>query len=80
MLGKQLRRPKTVDSSKSKTRQLLRYFPRRDENGVRKTLIFHYAVIKQLKKKHKKSKNTSKRIINDAIIGNVTKKYKYISH
>ena len=55
MLGKQLRRPKTVDSLKSKTRQLLRYFPRRDDNGVRKTLIFHYAVIKQLKEKYKKS-------------------------
>ena len=80
MIGKQLRRPKTVDSSKSKTRQLLRYFPRRDDNGVRKTLIFHYAVIKQLKEKYKKSTNPSKRIITDAIIGNVTRKYKYISH
>ena len=79
MLGKKLRRPKTVDS-KSKTRQLLRYFPRRDDNGVRNTLIFHYPVIKQLKEKYKKSKNTSKRIISDAIIGNVTRKYKYISH
>ena len=80
MLGKQLRRPKTVDSPKSKTRQRLRYFLRRDDNGLRKTLIFHYAVIKQLKEKYKKSTNTSKRIITDAIIGNVTRKYKYISH
>ena len=80
MLGKQLRRPKTVDSPKSKTRQRLRYVLRRDDNGVRKTLIFHYAVIKQLKEKYKKSTNTSKRIITDAIIGNVTRKYKYISH
>jgi hypothetical protein len=45
MLGKQLRRPKTVDSPKSKTRQLLRYFPGRDDNGVRKTLIFHDAIV-----------------------------------
>lgn len=48
MLRKQLRRPKTVESLKSRTRQLLRYFPRRDDNGVRKTLIFHYTVIKQV--------------------------------
>ena len=80
MIGKQLRRPTTVDSPKSKTKQLLRYFPRRDDNGVRKTLIFHYAVIKQLTEKYKKSKTTSKRIITDAIIGNVTRRFKYISH
>lgn len=65
------RSTKKADTPRSKTRKLLRHF---GHNKVRKTLTFHYAILQQLREKYKESKQ--KRVIDAAVIGSVTGKYK----
>lgn len=48
---------KNPETPRTKTRKLLRYFPRKE---VKKTLIFHNALIDQIRKHYKKEKKMEK--------------------
>ncbi|CAC5381580.1 unnamed protein product [Mytilus coruscus] len=67
-----------AESHRKKTRRLLRLFPRKQTETIRKTLNVHFAIIKQMREKYKKRK--SKLMVDCAVIGRVTRKYKITNH
>jgi len=63
-----------TNTPRSKTKQLLRLFNLNKGNEVRRTLIFHNALIDQLKESYK---NGNRKSINKILAGNILKKYKF---
>ncbi|KAL3874608.1 hypothetical protein ACJMK2_037596 [Sinanodonta woodiana] len=68
------------DSPKTKTKKVLRHLAGNNSslNKVRRSLEFHYALIKQLRLKYKLKENKKK--VSHAVIGSVIRKYKALSY
>ncbi|KAL3857184.1 hypothetical protein ACJMK2_011876 [Sinanodonta woodiana] len=68
------------DSPKTKAKKLLIHLAGNNSslNKVRRSLEFHYALIKQLRLKYKLKENKKK--VSHAVIGSVIRKYKALSY
>ena len=68
---------KNPETPRTKTRKLLRYFPRKE---VKKTLMFHNVLIDQIRKHYKKEKKMEKIRLARMVSGPVLRKYKFKTH
>jgi len=64
-------KPSNIGSPRSKVRKLI---GRSTDSRVKRILLFHQVLVKQLREKYRKSEN--KRLINKVFVGNITRKYK----